>query len=195
MKLTGQIERIRRRPDDRGELRAAGQAVGASLARGDIADAGDLLAALAAATPDDLDSFSGGYLMALRDLLGVYDAALTDSRDDEQGAALLARPTAFGALEALASGPQRGVDLATQLGRDKSVVGRALARLRELGLIEESPATDARERPFRITPRGRAALRSAGTNTRPPRADAETGATVRVAARRRARRKSPTPRK
>lgn len=66
------------------------------------------------------------------------------------------RATQFSILAALAvKGPTPVGDLADVLGLDRTTLSRSAGLLRRNGWIDEAPSDDGRERPLRLTGKGR----------------------------------------
>ena len=140
------LELTRRRGD---HLGAAMTALGAALRAPDVARA---RLADTASTP-----FRAGYLAAVEDLLRSFQAELGEE-DTEREILHYAKTEPYkSALLALADGAETPTEVALTMGRHKSSASRALAALREAGLVAGYAAPDGNERlrPHALTRRGK----------------------------------------
>lgn len=172
MTLDELLAEIERSPHDARLLRALGGALGVELTQRRLDKLTPALRALAgAARAASGTSYEAGYAAAATDLVAAFQAVLGAEADDTEMAAL-ARNAPYGeVLAALANGFQTPTAIAAQLGKNKSSASRALAALRDAGLVTAFAAPDGNERirPHQLTPRGErvvAELRSTGRRAR-----------------------------
>ena len=103
------------------------------------------------------DGFASGYLRALSDVLASLAQVSADQSARQTVMATIARsPTQKKLLLRLDQGPATPSALARALGgsSDNGKVSHALARLQTLGLVEDAPASDDKQRPRQLTARG-----------------------------------------
>ena len=157
MTLDELLAEIERAPGDARLLRALGGALGVELTKRRLDKLVPALRALARAGRAAAGtSYEAGYAAAATDVAAAFQAVLGAEADDSEMAAL-ARNAAYGdVLLALASGYQTPTAIAAQLGKNKSSASRALAALRDAGLVAAFTAPDGNERvrPHQLTPRG-----------------------------------------
>ena len=172
MTLDELLAEIERAPHDARLLRALGGALGVELSKRRLDKLTSALRALArvsrgaaASGPrvigshvsaSDAETYAAGYAAAATDLLGAFQAVLA-AEADEQEMAALAKNAPYGeVLLALAAGLQTPTAIAERLGKNKSSASRALAALRDAGLVAAFAAPDGNERvrPHQLTPRG-----------------------------------------
>jgi len=170
MTLDELLHEIERAPGDLRLLRALGGALGIELTRRRLDKLAAALRVLARAGrggasgrvvgPDgashDAATFAAGYAAATIDVIAAFQAVLAAEADESEMAAL-ARSAPYGdVLLALAAGYQTSTAIAAQMGKNKSSASRALASLREAGLVSAfaAPDGDERARPHQLTPRG-----------------------------------------
>ena len=172
MTLDELLAEIERSPHDARLLRALGGALGVELTKRRLDKLAVALRALArVARTGAGTTYEAGYAAAATDVLAAFQAVLAAESEDTEMVAL-ARNTPYAeVLAALANGFQTPTAIAAQLGKDKSNASRALAALREAGLVTAFAAPDGNERirPHQLTPRGErvvAELRSVGRRAR-----------------------------
>ncbi|WP_426754771.1 hypothetical protein [Myxococcus sp. Y35] len=144
------------------ELRRLSRDVGRELPRGRLEILRELRSGLASSSSEVTDPFARGYRAALDDLIAAYDAAIMPAQEARVAADIVKlRPTLQKALSIFHKGSQRLTDVARELGdADMGLVSRWLGELRNLGLIEiyAQDAASARDKPYRLTERGRQVL-------------------------------------
>jgi DNA-binding MarR family transcriptional regulator len=157
MTLDELLAEFERAPDDARLLRAFGGALGIELSKRRLDKLAAALRALArAARAGAPASYVAGYAAAATDVVAAFQAVLAAEADDVEMASL-ARQAPYGeVLLALAGGLQTPTAIAAQLGKHKSSATRALAALRDAGLVAAFAAPDGNERvrPHVLTPRG-----------------------------------------
>jgi DNA-binding transcriptional ArsR family regulator len=157
MTLDELLSEIERAPGDPRLLRALGGALGVELTKrrlDKLAAALRVLARTARAAAGT--SYEAGYAAAATDVIAAFQAILA-AESEEQEMSSLSRGTPYGdVLLALAGGYQTPTAIAAQMGKNKSSASRALAALREAGLVTAFAAPDGNERvrPHQLTPRG-----------------------------------------
>ncbi len=168
MDLAAILDRLERSPGDPRWLRALSSALGAALSRrrpdqADLAEQlGVVIRALtrgpggaggaAAPAPDE---FSAGYAAALADVTLSLQAELGAELEDAELARLASSSPYAEALAALAAGRETVTAIGVAMGKTKSSASRALAVLREAGLVTVLGSGDERSRPHVLTARGR----------------------------------------
>jgi DNA-binding PadR family transcriptional regulator len=162
MNLGRVLVRIKQARMDGEELRRLSRDVGRELPRGRLEILRELRSGLASSNSEVLDPFARGYRAALDDLLAASEAAITPAQEARVAADVVKlRPQLQQVLCTFLKGSQRLTDVARELnGSDKSLVSRWLYELRNLGLLElyAQDAASAREKPYRLTERGRQVL-------------------------------------
>ena len=151
--ILGELERA---PGDARWLRALGSALGVELTRRRLEQLAPVLRALARRGAAG-GEFAAGYAAAVQDVALSFQAELGAEAEDAEVARLaLASPYAE-ALAALAAGNQTVTAIGVAMGKTKSSASRALAVLREAGLVTAYAAADGdeRSRPHGLTARGR----------------------------------------
>jgi DNA-binding MarR family transcriptional regulator len=169
MEFTELIVWFEQAPADPERLRALGSSLGLELTRrrGDHLGADDDRAGRRAASAPDVararladtasTPFRAGYLAAVEDLLRSFQAELGEE-DTEREILHYAKTEPYkSALLALADGAETPTEVALTMGRHKSSASRALAALREAGLVAGYAAPDGNERlrPHALTRRGK----------------------------------------
>ncbi|MBK9030951.1 MAG: MarR family transcriptional regulator [Myxococcales bacterium] len=168
MDLTELIAWFEEAPTDVARLRALGGSLGLELTRrrldhlaramaalADAARAPALARAQLTATADP--TFQAGYLTAVEDMVRAYQAELGEE-DTEREILHYAKTEPYkSALLALADGAETPTEVALTMGRHKSSASRALAALREAGLVAgyAAPDSNERQRPHALTRRGK----------------------------------------
>ena len=160
-------------PTDPHRLRSLGSSLGVELSRRRI-DAlgsvmqtlarvghggGELAAARSASAARD-PAFQAGYLTAMEDLVRAFQAELGEE-ESERDLVHYARTEPYrGVLLAMGNGAETSTDIAASMGKHKSSASRALAVLREAGLVASYSAPDGNERlrPHALTLRGQRVL-------------------------------------
>lgn len=155
-------------PADVQRLRALASSLGLELTRRRADHLGRTMTALAeagkrpavvrarAAATDD-DAFHAGYLTAIEDLVRTYQAELGEEATEREVLHYTKTEPYKSALLALAEGAETPTEVALTMGRHKSSASRALAALREAGLVAVYAAPDGNDRlrPHALTRRGR----------------------------------------
>lgn len=168
MDLTELIAWFEQAPADPERVRALAGSLGLELTRRRIDHLGRTMTVLATATRApalararvaDTTSppFLAGYLTALEDLVRAFQAELGEE-ETEREVLVYARTEPYkSALLALAEGAETPTEVALTMGRHKSSASRALAALREAGLVAGYAAPDGNERlrPHALTRRGK----------------------------------------
>ncbi|HTJ45315.1 MAG TPA: helix-turn-helix domain-containing protein [Kofleriaceae bacterium] len=157
MTLDELLTEIERSPHDARLLRALGGALGVEMTKRRLDKLSLALRALArVARTGAGTSYEAGYAAAATDVLASFQAVLAAESEDTEMVALARNTTYAEVLAALANGFQTPTAIAAQLGKDKSNASRALAALREAGLVTAFAAPDGNERvrPHQLTPRG-----------------------------------------
>jgi DNA-binding transcriptional ArsR family regulator len=154
-------------PGDAHRLRSLASAIGLELTRRRLDHVAAVLAALrpsASTTLRRLDArdpadprFQAGYVSALEDLLRSFQAELGEEVSEREILHYVRTEPYRGALAALADGAETATEIAAAMGKHKSSASRALAALREAGLVAAFSAPDGNERlrPHALTLRGR----------------------------------------
>jgi DNA-binding MarR family transcriptional regulator len=166
--ILGQLERA---PGDARWLRALGGALGVELTRRRLDRLTEVVRALTRAGPA-AGSFAAGYAAALQDVALAFQAELGAEVEDAEVARLAQQSPYAEALAALAAGHQTVTAIGVAMGRTKSSASRALAVLREAGLVASYTAPaggDDRARPHGLTPRGRRIVDELSAPRRLPR--------------------------
>lgn len=155
MTLEELLIEIERAPGDDRLLRAVGGALGVEMSRRRLGKLQPALRTLARSNKSD-HSYEDGYATAVVDVVGAFQAVLA-AEVEEADMAQLARQSPYAeVIFAMAEGHQTATAIANRLGKNKSSASRALASLREAGLVAifDSPDVDERLRPHRLTVRG-----------------------------------------
>jgi DNA-binding MarR family transcriptional regulator len=157
MDLTDLLAQLETAPDDPRWLRALGGALGVELTRRRIEQLKPVLRALARKPGGTGTSFSAGYAAALQDVTMAFQAELGGEVEEAEVARLAQQSPYAEALAALANGNQTVTAIGVAMGKTKSSASRALAVLREAGLVAAYTGVDGddRSRPHALTPRGR----------------------------------------
>ncbi len=186
-------------PGDAHRLRSLASATGIELTRRRLDHLEAVLTALRTATAaraadpalrDPAEPrFQAGYAAALEDLVRSFQAELGEEEREREVLFFVRAEPYRGALAALADGAETATEIAAAMGKHKSSASRALAALRDAGLVAAFSAPDGNERlrPHALTLRGRrlvAELRG----QRPPRAEGSRSSSSEKAA---ARKKTP----
>jgi DNA-binding MarR family transcriptional regulator len=155
MTLDELLTEIARTPGDPRLLRALGGALGVELSRRQLGRLPDALAVLARLARTEA-GFAAAYATALADLIASFQAVLAAEAEDSELAALARQAPYAEVLLALASGRETSTAIAGFLNKNKSSASRALAALRDAGLVAAFAAADGDERvrPHQLTPRG-----------------------------------------
>jgi DNA-binding MarR family transcriptional regulator len=155
MTLEELLIELERSPGDARLLRAVGGALGIEMSKRRLGKLQPALRSLSRATPGN-HTYEDGYASAVIDVVGAFQAVLA-AESEEVDMAQLARQSPYAeVLFSLAEGHQTATAIATRLGKNKSSASRALASLREAGLVavHDAPDADERLRPHRLTVRG-----------------------------------------
>jgi DNA-binding MarR family transcriptional regulator len=157
MDLGDILTALERNPSDPRWLRALGGALGVELSRRRLDELVPVLRTLARASRSE--AFEAGYAAALQDVTLAYQAELGAEVEEGEVSRLAAQSPYSEALAALAAGNQTVTAIGVAMGKTKSSASRALAALREAGLVTtyapQNGAADERARPHALTPRGR----------------------------------------
>lgn len=154
--ILGELERV---PGDARWLRALGGALGVELSRRRLEQLVPVLRVLARPSTGGggASSFGAGYAAALQDVALAFQAELGAEVEDLEVVRLAQTSPYLEALAAIASGNTTVTAIGVAMGKNKSSASRALAVLREAGLIAGFASSDGNERsrPHALTPRGR----------------------------------------
>lgn len=150
-------------PGDAHRLRSLASAMGIELTRRRLDHIDRALGAMQAVMrrPEERDPadarFQAGYVAALEDLLRSFQAELGEEEREREILYYVKTEPYRGALAALADGAETATEIAAAMGKHKSSASRALAALREAGLVAAFSAPDGNERlrPHALTMRGR----------------------------------------
>ena len=150
-------------PGDAHRLRSLASAMGIELTRRRLDHIDQVLGAMMAVMrrPEHRDPadarFQAGYIAALEDLLRSFQAELGEEQSEREVLFYVKTEPYRGALAALADGAETATEIAAAMGKHKSSASRALAALREAGLVAAFSAPDGNERlrPHSLTLRGR----------------------------------------
>lgn len=155
MTLDELLTEIARAPGDPRLLRALGGALGVELAKRQPGKLAAVLTALARIARTEAP-FASAYATALTDLVASFQAVLAAEADETELAALARQAPYVDVLLALAGGRETPTAIASFLNKNKSSASRALAALRDAGLVAAfaAPDGDDRVRPHQLTPRG-----------------------------------------
>jgi len=155
MTLEDLLNELERAPGDARLLRALGGALGVEMSKRRLGRLEPALRALARTSKNE-HTYEGGYTTAIADVVGAFQAVLAAEAEEVDMAALARQSPYAEVLFALAEGHQTATAIAVRLGKNKSSASRALASLREAGLVTvyAGPDTDERLRPHRLTLRG-----------------------------------------
>jgi DNA-binding transcriptional ArsR family regulator len=155
MTLEELLIELERCPGDERLWRAVGGALGVEMSKRRLGKLQPALRTVARSQKHDR-TYEDGYATAVVDVVGAFQAVLA-AEVEEVDMAQLARQSPYAeVLFALAEGHQTATALAVRLGKNKSSASRALASLREAGLVAvyDAPDADDRLRPHRLTLRG-----------------------------------------
>lgn len=157
--ILGELERA---PGDARWLRALGAALGVELTRRRLEQLAPVLRGLGRTTQGT--SFAAGYASALQDVALAFQAELGAEVEEGEVARLAAASPYAEALAALAAGNQTVTAIGVAMGKTKSSASRALAALRDAGLVTTYAPADGNERsrPHALTPRGRRIVEQLG---------------------------------
>jgi len=155
MDLTDILAQLETSPGDPRWLRALGGAIGVELTQRRLEQLAPVLRGLARSSGGT--SFAAGYAAALSDVTLAFQAELGGDVEEAEVARLAQSSPYAEALAALASGNHTVTAIGVAMGKTKSSASRALAVLREAGLVTAYTAADGNERsrPHSLTPRGR----------------------------------------
>jgi DNA-binding MarR family transcriptional regulator len=164
--ILDELDRSGDRVPDARWLRALGGALGVELSRRRLEQLVPVLRSLgrsAARASAASASFESGYAAALQDVVLAFQAELGAEVEDSEVSRLIAQSPYAEALSALANGNQTVTAIGIAMGKTKSSASRALAVLREAGLVTayatpSSGVADDRARPHALTVRGRRAV-------------------------------------
>ena len=207
MEFTELIAWFEQAPADPERLRALASSLGLELTRRRGDHLGAAMAALGAAmrAPDvararvaDTAStgFRAGYLAAIEDLLRAFQAELGEEESERELVHYARAEPYRGVLLAMGTGAATSTEIAAAMGKHKSSASRALAALREAGLVASYSAPDGNERlrPHALTLRGQRVLTELRRQAEPgQRRGLAAGSSDKVAASKKAPAKSPRP--
>lgn len=178
MELPELITWFEQAPADPHRLRSLGSSLGLELTRHRLEHLARAMSALAAAArrpaiaeariaAADGPAFQAGYLTAVEDVVRSYQAELGEEEHEREILHYARTEPYKSALLALDEGAETPTEVAAMMGRHKSSASRALAALREAGLVASYSAPDGNERlrPHTVTLRGKrvvAELRAGG---------------------------------
>ncbi len=144
------------------------------------------LAAARSTTSAGDPGFQAGYLTALEDVLRTFQAELGDEASERELVHYARAEPYRGVLLAMGGGAATSTEIAQAMGKHKSSASRALAALREAGLVASYSAPDGNERlrPHALTLRGQRVLTELRRQVEPStRAAMAAGSSDKVAAR------------
>jgi DNA-binding transcriptional ArsR family regulator len=155
MTLEELLTELEHAPGDVRLLRALGGALGIEMSKRRLGKLQPALRSLSRGSKADR-SYEDGYTSAVVDVVGAFQAVLAAEAEEAEMAHLARQSPYAEVLFALAEGHQTATAIAGRLGKNKSSASRALASLREAGLVvvHDAPDTDDRLRPHRLTLRG-----------------------------------------
>jgi DNA-binding MarR family transcriptional regulator len=148
-------------PSDPHRLRSLGASLGVELSRRRLAHLAAVMQTLTRATSAAREpGFQAGYLTALADLVRAFQAELGEEESERELAHYARTEPYRGVLLAMGSGAETSTEIAAAMGKHKSSASRALAALREAGLVASYSAPDGHERlrPHALTGRGQRVL-------------------------------------
>lgn len=169
-------------PTDPHRLRSLGASLGVELSRrrldhlatvmqtlARVGHGGGALAAARSGAAARDPGFQAGYLTAMEDLLRSFQAELGEDESERELVHYARTEPYRGVLLAMGNGAETSTEIAASMGKHKSSASRALAALREAGLVSSYSAPDGNERarPHALTLRGQRVL----TELRGRRAD------------------------
>lgn len=155
MDLGDILGELAKTPGDARWMRALGGALGVELSKRRLDHLAPVLRGLAA--PAHGDAFGAGYAAALQDVVLAFQAEVGAEAEDVEVARLAMQSPYVEALYALAAGNATVTAIGVAMGKTKSSASRALAVLRDAGLVTAyaSPDGNERSRPHALTARGR----------------------------------------
>lgn len=160
-------------PTDPHRLRSLGSSLGVEVSRrrldhlaavmqaiGRVAHGGGALAAARSSTAATDARFQVGYVTAIEDVLRAFQAELGEEESERELAHYARTEPYRGVLLAMGSGAETSTEIAASMGKHKSSASRALAALRDAGLVASYSAPDGNERlrPHALTLRGQRVL-------------------------------------
>lgn len=167
MEFTELIQWFEQAPGDPHRLRSLGSSLGLELTRRRLDHVTRTMSALSTAAREPAlararvsasgdPAFQAGYLTAVEDLLRSYQAELGEEAHEREILHYARTEPYKSALLALDEGAETPGEVAVMMGRHKSSASRALAALREAGLVAGYSAPDGNERmrPHALTLRG-----------------------------------------
>jgi len=157
MELSDILGELAKAPGDARWMRALGGALGVELSKRRLETLAPVLRALATTTTTGRDDYGVGYGAALQDVVLAFQAEVGAEAEDVEVARLAMASPYVEALGALAAGNATVTAIGLAMGKNKSSASRALAVLREAGLVSvyASPDGNERSRPHALTARGR----------------------------------------
>jgi DNA-binding MarR family transcriptional regulator len=160
-------------PTDPHRLRSLGSSLGVEVSRrrldhlaavmqtiARVAHGGGALAAARSSASARDPAYQAGYLTAVEDVVRAFQAELGEE-ESERDLLHYARTEPYrGVLLAMGAGAETSTEIAASMGKHKSSASRALAALREAGLVASYSAPDGNERlrPHALTLRGQRVL-------------------------------------
>jgi DNA-binding MarR family transcriptional regulator len=169
MDLTELVTWFAEAPTDPHRLRSLGSSLGVELSRrrldhlattmsavARVSSGGGALAAARLGASSRDPGFQAGYLTAVEDLLRSFQAELGEEESERELAHYARTEPHRGVLMAMAAGAETSTEIAAAMGKHKSSASRALATLREVGLVASYSAPDGNDRlrPHALTLRG-----------------------------------------
>ena len=160
-------------PTDPHRLRSLGSTLGVELSRRRLDHLAEVMQALARvgngggamaaarATASGRDpAFQAGYATAVEDVVRAFQAELGEEESERELVHYARTEPYRGVLLAIGSGAETSTEIAAHMGKHKSSASRALAALREAGLVASYSAPDGNERlrPHALTLRGQRVL-------------------------------------
>ena len=186
-------------PTDPHRLRSLGASLGVELSRrrlehlatamqalARVGHGGGALAAARASTSSRDPGFQAGYLTAVEDVVRAFQAELGEEESERELLHYARTEPYKGVLLAMGSGAGTSTEIAATMGKHKSSASRALAVLREAGLVASTSAPDGNERarPHALTLRGQRVLAELrGRRAEGGRASVASGSSDKLAAR------------
>jgi predicted RNA-binding protein with RPS1 domain len=167
-RLNRRLKALAENPADLTELGRLTRDVGHALPSATLQELRELRAEVAAVR-DGLEgqdtgaAFVSGLLFGLVEVAVAYEAELQAVTEREELRSLISEGIHLGLLRELGDGPRLPRELVRALATSDAQVSRALRDLRALGLVDlMAPGAlgDQRTRPHRLTPEGRAFLRT-----------------------------------
>jgi DNA-binding MarR family transcriptional regulator len=185
-------------PTDPHRLRSLGASLGVELSRRRLdhlatvmqalaraGHGGGALAAARSTASAHEPAFQAGYLTAIEDLLRAFQAELGEEESERELVHYARTEPYRGVLLAMGGGAETSTEIAQAMGKHKSSASRALAALREAGLVASYSAPDGNERlrPHALTLRGQRVVAELRGKREAARSTIASGSSDKVAAR------------